>query len=319
MSKRKLVISLSGGRTSAVMTKEIIKRLSDQFEITIIFANTGCEDEYTLEFIERLSNNFGWEIIWVEAVVNPIKGKGITHKIVDFHSASRKGEPFKEVIKKYGIFNMANPACTNRLKVEPINDYLKTNGFKKGNKLDHLTAIGFRADEADRKSERADDFGFIYPLIRWGYTKRDVAKEIKTWDFDLEIKGDHHGNCKWCWKKSDRKLYTLALEDPEAFIFPYQMEAEFSSARKEMKNKSPDGKAYFFRKDRSTRDIIEEAKKGDFIPYTDDPYSHAYDFDPNLDVGVSCGESCEISPDHMIEQEFPFMADYRCHDLSLDY
>ena len=54
MSKRKLVISLSGGRTSAVMTKEIIKRLSDQFDITIIFANTGCEDEATLEFIERL-------------------------------------------------------------------------------------------------------------------------------------------------------------------------------------------------------------------------------------------------------------------------
>lgn len=317
--KRKLFVSFSGGRTSAVMTKLIHEKLSDKFDITVVFANTGCEDEATLEFVERCDNHFGWNVAWVEAVVTHGARVGVRHKLVNFHSASRKGEPFREVIKKYGIFNMSNPACTNRTKTEPMISYMKSIGFQFGKKLDHLTAIGFRVDEVDRKSENADNFGYIYPLIKWGWTKRHVAKEIKTWSFDLGIKGDHYGNCKWCWKKSDRKLYTLALEDESIFNFPSSMEKEFGDNKPEMKNLAPDGKAYFFRNHRSAEDIKREAKEKKFIPYTDDPYLHAHDFDPSLDLGGSCGDSCEITPDYMVEQEFDFMADYRKHNLDMSY
>lgn len=319
MNKRKLFVSFSGGRTSAVMTKLIHDRLFDKFDIKVVFANTGCEDEKTLEFVERCDNNFGWGVAWVEAVVTHGARIGIRHKLVDFHSASRNGEPFEQVIKKYGIFNMSNPSCTGRLKTEAMQSYMKSIGFNFGRKLDHLTAIGFRADEADRKSENADNFGYIYPLIKWGYTKRDVAKEIKTWSFDLEIKGDHHGNCKWCWKKSDRKLYTLALEDVSVFDFPEKMEKKYGDKKPKMKNLSPDGRAYFFRGHRSSNDIKLEASNKKFIPYTDDPYLHAYDFDPSLDLGGSCGDSCEITPEYMMEQEFDFMSDYRTHSIDLTY
>jgi hypothetical protein len=317
--KRRLFISLSGGATSAVMTKKIIDKLSDQFDFTIVFANTGCEDEATLEFVERLSNNFGWNVVWVEALVDQRKGKGIRHKVVDFHTASRNGEPFEQVIKKYGIFNQVNMACTDRTKLEPMRSYLKTQGFLFGKKLNHLTAIGFRSDEADRCSINADKFGFIYPLVRWGITKRDVAKEIKTWGFKLELKGDHYGNCQWCWKKSHRKLMTLANESPAVFDFPEKMEKLYGDKRPELKNNAEDGRAYFFRGNKSVKDIKEEASKKDFMPYEDDPYQHAHDFNPVLDTAGSCGDGCDIGGEYYIEQEFPFMNDFRVHDMDMSY
>ena len=51
--KRKLVISISGGRTSAVMTKKVVEKLSDKFEIILVFANTGLEHEETLIFLKN--------------------------------------------------------------------------------------------------------------------------------------------------------------------------------------------------------------------------------------------------------------------------
>lgn len=320
LAKRKLVISISGGRTSAVMTKRVIENLSDKFEIILVFANTGLEHEATLKFLNDIQNHCGVKITWVEALVDPRQGKGVRHTIVDFETASRNGEPFREVVKKYGIFNSVNMACTQRTKIDPINSYLKSIGMKFGRKLDHLTAIGYRADEADRISSRADDLGYIYPLVRWGVTKRDVAIECKKWSFDLDIPGDHFGNCQGCWKKSFRKLYTLAKEDPTVFDFFEEMEKKYGSRWPERKNVNPeDGRAYWYRNHTSVSQIKEEAAKGDFKPYSDDPYLHAYDFDPELDLGGSCGESCEIDGAHMIEQEFPFMEDFRYHNMDMSY
>ena len=317
--KRKLFVSFSGGRTSALMTVMIIEKLSDQFDIIIVFANTGCEDEATLKFVRDCETWFGLPIVWVEALVDQRKGKGIRHTIVDFHSASRKGEPFEQVIKKYGIFNPVNMACTDRTKLEPMRSYLKTQGFLFGKKLNHLTAIGFRSDEVDRCSINADKFGFIYPLVRWGITKRDVAKALRSWPFDLGIKGDHYGNCQWCWKKSHRKHLTLASESPQVFDFPERMEKLYGDKRPELKNKAEDGRAYFFRNNKSVKDIKEEAKKGEFSKYSDDPYLHAYDFDPVMDVQGSCGDGCDIGGEYYIEQEFPFMNDFRVHDMDMSY
>lgn len=140
-------------------------------------------------------------------------------------------------------------------------------------------------------------------MVTWGMTKRDVAKEIKTWGFDLKLPGDHYGNCVWCWKKSRRKLMTIALESPEWFDVPAMLEERYGHLDKERghKNTGPDGRARFFRGHAGAVDIIREAqewaKSDKFNPYTDDPYQHAYDWDPDLDVGGSCGDSCEIGSD----------------------
>ena len=68
MSKPKLAISFSGGRTSAVMTKLCVDKFSETHDIAITFANTGSEHENTLKFVDQCDKHFGWNVVWVEAV-----------------------------------------------------------------------------------------------------------------------------------------------------------------------------------------------------------------------------------------------------------
>lgn len=118
----------------------------EEWEIIVVYANAGLEHEETLKFIANRNTYFGFNTVWVEAVVNPIRGKGTTHKIVDFHTASRNGEPFEQVIIKYGIPNIKCKHCTRELKIQPIHSYAKNELSWKN----YYTAIGIRADKAKR-------------------------------------------------------------------------------------------------------------------------------------------------------------------------
>ena len=301
----RISISFSGGRSSAVMTKLIHERYSASNEVIILFANTGCEHEATLDFVEKCSKRFGWGVVWLEAVIDPEHGVGVKHKQVDYASAARNGEPFEAAIKKYGIYNSTNPSCTSRLKVDVFHKYLNSIGWATGVKRSHYTAIGIRADEMDRVSSKHKEYKFFYPLVDLGIRKRDVALEINKWGFDLGIPNDAYGNCVWCWKKTLRKLLTLAKEDKSVFDFPAKMEKKYSGVKAHAKAAAGDGKRYFFREHRSTDEIIRLSETEDFTPYTDDAYEHGKApglFDgvgviDDLDIGGGCGDGCEIGAD----------------------
>ena len=292
----KMAISFSGGRTSAVMTKLIWDRHQATHDIIITFANTGCEHEKTLDFVKQCTEAFGWPVVWLEALVNQEAGKGVRHRVVTYETASRNGEPFKDVVSKYGIFNLGNPSCTARTKTDPMESFIRSCGWSFGKSLDHSTAIGIRADEMDRMSQRGlHELGFIYPMVTWGVTKRKVGLEIARWGFDLQIPGDHFGNCTWCWKKSLRKHLTLAKECPEVFDFPERMEREHGKCVGGRKNGDGEGNVRWFRKHLSVADIKEMARTRLFQPYADDGYEHGWERE--LDLGGSCGDSCEIGAD----------------------
>lgn len=275
------------------MTKLCVEKFSKTHDIAIIFANTGCEHENTLKFVEQCDKHFGWGVVWVEALVNPEKGKGIRHKIVDFQTASRNGTPFENYIKKEGLTGPSNPGCTTRLKELPINSYLKRGlGWK-----DYWTAIGIRADEIDRVSQKRIEKKFVYPLVDAKWTKANIKAECASWSFDLDLKGEHYGNCVWCWKKSLRKLMTLAKDDPWIFEFPRRMEYEHEHTNLSSENVS----RQLFRNKLTTVDIVQMARTKDFEPYVDDTQLDFGFSQPNydvfLDTGSACGESCEIGAD----------------------
>ena len=151
MQKEPIVVSNSGGLTSATLSYLIKTQYAERFDPVFIFANTGCENEETLEFIDRCDKAFGLNVVWVEAVVNPIEGKGITHRVTDFENAYRSHQyadplhPFHAHIRKGGIPNANKPQCSDRLKALVIEDYKKKNGLKG---VKH--AIGIRHDEMGR-------------------------------------------------------------------------------------------------------------------------------------------------------------------------
>lgn len=67
--KKKGLISFSGGETSGFMLWWLLENKSDEYDFTIIFANTGRENDETLEFVKKCAEHFKCEIIWVEAVI----------------------------------------------------------------------------------------------------------------------------------------------------------------------------------------------------------------------------------------------------------
>lgn len=286
-----LLIAFSGGRTSAYMTKWLTENKQNNFDnIEIVFANTGQEYEETLEFVNRCDKEFNLGVVWVEASVSVKHGKGTGFKIVDFVTASRNGEPYENVIKKFGIPNQSHPICTRELKLRPIQSYLKSKGWKK---KDYVTALGIRCDEAHRISSRCEEDRIIYPLIEYHpMDKPTINWWWKQQDFDLNLP-EHKGNCSWCWKKSKRKLLTLAKEDQGIFEFPNRMEQYYGRVGAEFRkeNASDRNNRVFFRGNQSTIELLYEATQP-FTAFTDKNYDYnAYMDDPN-----GCTESCEIFP-----------------------
>lgn len=271
------------------MTRLCLEKFKDTHEIVVTFANTGCEHANTLRFIRDCDNNLGFNTVWLEAVVGG-KGTGIRHRVVTYETASRNGEPFEAYIAKYGIPSSALPQCTSRLKTEVMESYLKSIGWRRGKKLNYQTAIGIRADEIDRMSSKAKENGFIYPLVEYGYTKEQVLNEMRQYAWDLNIPGEHYGNCVWCWKKSFRKLMTLAQASPEVFDFPKRMEEKYSN------HKVKSSPRRFFRGQKTVGEIFEMSKQP-FEKFRDSitPDNPAYN--AGMDVGSGCSESCEIGAD----------------------
>jgi len=249
-----LVISTSGGETSGFMLGRLLASDLSRYEsITAVFANTGEESEATLVFVKRLAELYGIEIVWLEAVIHHGERKASTYKIVDFDSASRNGEPFEDMIDKYGIPNKAYLHCTRELKNNPIKFYC-IDRFKK----DYEIAIGIRTDEKERLPKN-NSYRTVYPLVDEGFTKDDVIAFWSKQDFRLEIE-NYQGNCRWCWKKSLKKLKTIAAEDVSIFDFPKRMEAE-----KGLCGKNKDGThRVFFRDNKDANYIINESRSSGF-------------------------------------------------------
>lgn len=263
--KERLLVSFSGGETSAYMAKWLIDNKADEYEMAFVFANTGEENEETLNFANRCDKDWGLNLVWVEADVHMEKGVGTKHKIVDYETASRNGEPFEEIIKKFGIPNQRFPHCNREMKLRPIHSYIKNElGWKKGYK----TAIGIRYDEIDRMVADRSTYNIIYPLIE---NVRMTKQKINHWwnkqPFRLQLKG-YQGNCKTCWKKSFRNLYAIAKENPEHFDFFKRMERDYSCFTALDRHEQVDEHGniipfHFFRGDKSVADIFEGAKSFD--------------------------------------------------------
>jgi len=295
----RLLISFSGGETSAYMTNWALNNWREKYgEILIVFANTGQENEQTLEFIRDCDKHFGFNTVWIEAIQYHNERKSPGFKIVTFSTASREGEPFESAIIKYGIPNAKFKDCTRNLKQKPIEAYARSQGWALGT---YDLAIGIRADEIDRMSTLASTRRIVYPLISdHPMTKPKINSWWAAQPFRLQLKG-YQGNCKWCWKKSLRKHLTLIGEAPEIYDFPRKMERLYGKIGPEFNKINPatplaaDYRRVFFRGSKSVDDLFAEyeIKKDTFRRSDDD----AAVFDPDFDIGAGCEESCEVFAD----------------------
>lgn len=282
--------SFSGGRTSAYMLWRALEAYGGRLpsDHVVVMANTGREDPRTLKFASQVSSNFGVDVVLVEAVTRHNQRASSGHRVVTLLDHSRDGEPFEQMIRKYGIPNKASPHCTRELKANAIRSYLQEGlGWKAGS---YKKAIGIRADEADRATNQAE--GCVYPMVKAFITKEDVYSFWKQQSFDLYVP-EELGNCVDCYKKTLRKHLTLAKRNPEVFEFTRRMEAQYGLVGPEFSKVPPPEPGYrrvFFRDHMSVADIFARAEEP-FEPFVDGRQA----YDPDLDAsGGACGEeACE--------------------------
>lgn len=267
MLKPRLLLTFSGGRSSAAMVDLIIKHYSDKYELLICFANTGWEHPDSLLFAYHCTNRWvhmGYRTVWVEAVINA-QGIGTTHKQVDYFSASRRQEPFTEMVKKFGLPNAGYPHCTRELKENPIRSYVRSYGWVDES---YLTCIGIRADEP-RRLKWGPSGGSkqikIYPLASWfPMTKQDVLAYWAPWPNDLKIE-EAEGNCLGCYQKADSKLKRLYALDQYALNYSLRLESEYGHVGKNKRNgEYVDAPRMLYRGDRSAGEIIQSFKEAQY-------------------------------------------------------
>jgi 3'-phosphoadenosine 5'-phosphosulfate sulfotransferase (PAPS reductase)/FAD synthetase len=220
------VISFSGGRTSAYMLWRVLEANGGLPEDAIVcFANTGKEEEATLEFVRDCEVNWGIKIHWIE-----YRNDEVGFAKVDFDSASRNGEPFEALIKKVQFLPSAGMRiCTTHLKIRPFRKYLDSIGIDRP-----LQFVGIRADEMRRvvkirANPQAEGMERCVPLADAGVKVQDVNDFWSKQPFNLNLTTFNGrtlaGNCDLCFLKPASQILSLIKEKPERAIWWAKMES----------------------------------------------------------------------------------------------
>lgn len=289
MNKPNLLISFSGGETSAYMTMLILEKFRDDWnDILVVFANTSKENEETLEFVRQCDKHFGFNTVWIEPKFSSTRRIG--WKVVDFQTAARKGEVFEAMIKAYGMSNYAYPHCTRELKTRPIRAYTKTIIGSR-----YYTSIGIRSDEFDRVASNYKEQRFYYPLVELGITKNHVNAFWRSQPFRLNLKG-FEGNCDLCWKKSLRKQMTIIRNNPKKAEWWIDIEKKYGGYIPDHSNRSSLKPPGTWKPKNSMQQIVNMAQTYAFSDAYDDSQNGNYQIDmfrTHIDKNYGCEESCE--------------------------
>lgn len=230
-------ISFSGGRTSGYMLWRVLQSNGGlPSDAVVCFANTGKEDEATLQFVRDCGRHWGVNINWVE-----FRDDEDGFAVVDFDSASRDGQPFEAIIRKRNYLpNPVTRFCTSELKIRTMHRWLRANWKNLGWEAEDLEwnqMIGIRADEQRRVSKiRARGHStettketMLMPLADAKVTVGEVNQFWSMQKFNLQLSTVNGrtlaGNCDLCFLKPAKQIQSLIAERPERAVFWVRMEA----------------------------------------------------------------------------------------------
>lgn len=221
-----IIVSVSGGKSSAYMSW-LLENLPEYKHIKkhYIFANTGREMPATISFLYYFFRKFlDVDITLLEANVRYDERASTSYTIKSFSDLSMDGEPYIEVVKKYGLPSIKFPHCSRELKQNPIKNYIRQElKLRNG---EYVQAIGMRYDEPRRVQTISE---FIYPLYKYEVTKSVVnaffqSPMLRNYTLDIE---EFEGNCDFCFKKSVNKLRQMYEKYPHRFLFWDNLQEDF--------------------------------------------------------------------------------------------
>lgn len=254
--------SLSGGRTSGRMLHDWLTFMGGlPSNSSVVFCNTGKEDDRTLDFLDEMSRRWNVPIIWLEYTrvparsidtsIFPTKRRAqyverqaerdeTTHwfREVSYESAHRNGQPnspFDELLEWMSV--LPNPrvrSCSAQLKSRTMARYLWSKRI-----YEFTSYIGYRSDETDRAVE----------LLK----SRDLlpGNTFAQQPFDLRLE-QFEGNCDLCFMKSVPKRLEIIRRNPQSAQW-------WSEWEKKKKKTTTEGFGSRWRREQSYEDLAKRA------------------------------------------------------------
>ena len=271
------VVSFSGGRTSAYLCHLMIEKFGRE-NVDFIYMDTGAEHPKTYEFIRKVDEYFGLNLVCLRTVFSDELGTANSYEIISVNDINQDLAPWVNMLKKYGTpYNPGGAFCTDRMKLVPFTKYCNDT-YGRGN---YETWLGIRADEPKRIKPKA---GYDYMATISDFEKEDVLKWWSSMPFNLEIE-EHLGNCVFCIKKGVNKIALAARDESEqarAFVDVITSD----NVRIVEQRKSPSLEMYRGRQ--SLQQVIAT-----FSLHTRDEIAATIRGAKRYDSG-SCSESCEV-------------------------
>ena len=214
-------INFSGGRSSAHMLYHLLDAHDGQLpnSTVVVFANTGVERAETLDFVHACEAWWKVPIVWLEFDYDETAAGGrrdpkVKHKVVNFDTASRQGEPFRIMTQKAKrLPNVVERRCTAELKVSTVERFcIRDLGWPAPSQR---RVLGIRYDEPRRwRKALYEECRNEYPMVHAGVTKEMVSEFWNEQPFDLDIPS-WQGNCTLCFMKGEANLMRTMREHPE--------------------------------------------------------------------------------------------------------
>lgn len=231
----------------------------------VVFANTGREDEATLNFIHECEKQWGVPVVWLE-----YRNEKPKFEVVDYNTASRKNNPrpFNELLDR--IKYLPNPTqriCTAELKIKTIRRYVRHSLKHKGG---WDTFVGLRYDEPLRVARKKEQNSigkepehYLMPLHELRVTVRERDEFWRQQPFDLQI-NSHSDNCDFCFLKGKMQQVWRIRAEPTAVDWWIEREAKASQSATRRKNAQ-------FRKEYSFQDLKDLAFRQTFMDLPETP------------------------------------------------
>lgn len=204
---RSLVCSFSGGKDSLVATHLIMMELKNiDIEKWVIYADTGVMLPTTTPFVEKICQEYGWNL-----------------KIVygNFFDHIRKGMPMPTMFRRW---------CCGICKLDPIHEFVKTL------KPQRAEITGLRRDESFRRRKLPSVFylrvGHVWkyaPIL--DYTEKDVLRYMKEHSLPMPphyAKGIKE-TCQCGAFGSKKQMMILKAQYPELFQQFIEVEKKFKT------------------------------------------------------------------------------------------
>ncbi|MEO4005801.1 phosphoadenosine phosphosulfate reductase [Flavobacterium sp. CAU 1735] len=214
MSRQNLLVTVSGGRSSAMMARHIqMSHKYKDYNKLYVFCNTGQERHETIDFLKDIVKYWKIPLNIIEGVYSLEHGVGVKSKIVDFDTMDMQSMVFSEAIahvnknKWIGVPNSATPYCSEYLKIRPSHHFAK----KIFGTTKYVKALGYRREDMPKRitlAELKHDATRIAPLLT-DFDRPIGHRELNHFydnnEFKLRIHSDL-GNCEMCYKKSTKNL-----------------------------------------------------------------------------------------------------------------